>query len=103
MSAPWKSAPSRRYAEGVARTLGGLFAAVLFIATLLYVTFAESGVECEVCVDYRGQSSCQTVSAPDRPQAIQQATAAACAILSSGVTAGMECNSTPPSITRCSE
>ena len=87
----------------MARTLGGLLAAGLFIAALLYTTLAESGVECEVCVDYRGQSSCQTVSAPDRPQAIQQATATACAMLSSGVTAGMQCNSTPPTITRCSE
>ena len=87
----------------MARTLGGLFAAALFIAALLYTTMAESGIECEVCMDYRGQSSCQTVSAPDRPLAIQQATATACAILSSGVTAGMQCNATPPSITRCSE
>ena len=87
----------------MARTLGGLLAAALFIAALLYTTLAESGIECEVCLDYRGQSTCQTVSAPDRPQAIAQATATACALLSSGVTAGMECNSTPPTITRCSE
>ncbi len=85
------------------RTLGGLLAAALFIAAMLYTTLAESGVECEVCLDYRGRSSCQTVSAADRPQAIQQATATACAMLSSGVTAGMECNATPPTITRCSE
>jgi hypothetical protein len=73
------------------------------MAALIYTTLSETGVECEVCVDYRGQSMCKTVTAPDRTQAIQQATATACALLSSGVTAGMECNSAPPSITRCSE
>jgi hypothetical protein len=87
----------------MARKLGGLFAAALFNAALLSTTLAESGAECEVCVDYGGRSSCQTVSAPDSAQAIQQATATACAILSSGVTAGMACNSTPPSSTRCGE
>jgi hypothetical protein len=86
----------------VARIIGGLLA-VFFIAALLYTTLVETAVECEVCVDFGGGSSCQTASAPDRPQAIQQATATACATLSSGVTAGMQCNRTPPSITRCSE
>ena len=87
----------------MARTLGGLVAVALFIAALFYTTLSETGVECEVCMEYHGRSSCKTVTAPDRPQAIQQAAATACAILSSGVTAGMECNSLPATMTRCSE
>jgi hypothetical protein len=94
---------SSGYAVCVGRIIVALFAVVLFGAALYYTTLAESGVQCEVCVDFGGGSNCQTASAPDRPQAIQQATATACANLSSGVTAGMQCNRTPPSITRCRE
>jgi hypothetical protein len=72
-----------------------------FLAALLWNTLAQSGSECEVCLDFRGQSACRTVAAADPDAAVQQAIATACAILSRGVTQGLECQRTPPRSLRC--
>jgi hypothetical protein len=83
------------------RVGAGLLCAALFFAALYYVTLAESSVRCTVCLEFAGGQSCDTVSAPDREQAISQAASTACAKLSSGVTEGMACMRTPPISTRC--
>jgi hypothetical protein len=72
-----------------------------FLAALLWTTLAQSGAECEVCLDYGGESVCRTVAAADREAASQQAIASACAVLSRGVTEGLECQRTPPRSLRC--
>ena len=82
--------------------LGWLLGAA-FLAALVWTTLSQSGVECEVCLDYRGDSVCRTVAASDADAASQQAIANACAILSQGVTQGLECQRTPPHSLRCSE
>lgn len=74
-----------------------------FLAALLWNTLAQSGAECEVCLAYRGETVCRTVVAADRETASQQAIASACAILSRGVTEGLECQRTPPRSLRCDE
>jgi hypothetical protein len=74
-----------------------------FVAALVWTTLAESGVECEVCLDYRGSSLCRSVRASDSEAATQQAIANVCAILSQGVTQGLECARTPPRSLHCSE
>lgn len=84
------------------RIAGGILCAVLFFAALFYVTRSESAVECTVCIRFRGNENCATVSGPDEQQARMQATSTACAPLSSGVTEGMECSRTAPSRVSCS-
>ena len=93
MSAPRR--PARRW---VWVLLGALF-----LAALVWSTFSQAGVECEVCIDYGGGSICRSVAAADRQEAARQAQANACAILSQGVTQGLECDRTPPRSLRCSE
>lgn len=83
------------------RIAGGILSAVLFFAAMFYVTRSETTVECTVCIRFRGAENCATVSGPDEEQARMQATTTACAPLSSGVTQGMECSRTPPSMVRC--
>jgi hypothetical protein len=82
--------------------LGWLLGAV-FLAALVWNTLAQSGAECEVCLDYQGGSVCRTVAAEDADAATQQAISNACGILSQGVTEGLECQRTPPRSLRCSE
>ena len=82
--------------------LGWLLGAA-FLAALVWTTLSQSGAECEVCLDYRGSSVCRTVAAADADAATQQAVSNACAILSQGVTEGLECQRTPPRSLRCSE
>jgi hypothetical protein len=81
----------------------GVLLAAAFATALVWTTLAQSGVECEVCLDYRGESICRSVAAASADEAEQQAIANACAILSSGVTQGLECQRTPPRSLRCSE
>jgi hypothetical protein len=83
------------------RIAGGLLVAALFFAALFYVTRAETSVECTICIRYGGSENCATVSGPDEQQARMQATSTACAPLSAGVTQGLECSRTPPSMARC--
>jgi hypothetical protein len=75
----------------------------VFFAALYFVTLSESSATCTVCHDFGGGSSCDTVSAPDRDQAIAQAVSTACAKLAGGVTQTMECTRTPSRQVSCSE
>jgi hypothetical protein len=92
------SPPQRR-----ARVWLGWLLGAVFLAALVWSTLAQSSAECEVCLDYRGSSVCRTVAAADADAATQQAVSNACAILSQGVTEGLECQRTPPRSLRCSE
>ena len=81
----------------------GLLLAATFAAALVYTTLYESQVECEVCVQFGGRSACRTVAAADRDRAVAMAVTNACAVLSSGVTPGIQCSQTPPRSVRCDE
>jgi hypothetical protein len=72
-----------------------------FVAALIWTTLAHSPVECEVCLDYRGESVCRTVAAGSEDEALAQAISNACGILSRGVTQGIECQRTPPRSHAC--
>jgi hypothetical protein len=80
-----------------------LLLAAAFVAALVYSTLAQSGVACEVCMDYGGDSACRTVAAASEEEATQQAIASACAVLGRGVTRGIECQRTPPRSLSCRE
>jgi hypothetical protein len=83
--------------------VGGLVLAVVFVVAMVLATRREANVECEVCMDFAGRSECSTSSARDRDAALRGAVSGACALLSSGVTQGLECDRTPPRSVRCSE
>jgi hypothetical protein len=84
-----------------ARTWLGWLLGAVFLAALLWSTFAGTGAECEACLDFHGESACRTVAAADADTAAQQAIASVCAVLSGGVTQGLECQRTPPRSLRC--
>jgi hypothetical protein len=85
------------------RLLLGLLLGGVFIAALVYTTIAQTGVECRVCITYRGQSRCDTVVGSDQALAQMQATSTACTYLSSGVTDSISCTSTRPDSLDCTE
>jgi hypothetical protein len=87
----------------VSRGLVGLVLAVAFVATLVVVTMRETRVRCEVCVSFRARTACRNVSAVDREQALLGARSAACAVLSNGVTEGIQCQRTVPVSASCDE
>jgi hypothetical protein len=72
------------------------------VAGLLYwVTLAHAGMECEVCIQYRGRQQCATAAAADEHAATQAATMTACGVLAGGVTDGIACETTEPISRRC--
>jgi hypothetical protein len=72
-----------------------------FVAVLVMALAREANVECEVCIEFGGHRVCRTNLGADRNAAIQGATAAACSMLSDGVTRGIQCSNTPPKSLRC--
>lgn len=70
---------------------------------MVYTTLSESQVECEVCMEFGGRSICRTVAAAERNQALAMAVSNACAIISDGVTAGIQCGQTRPRSVTCND
>ena len=85
------------------RVFVGILIAAGLVTALVLLALNQVQVKCEVCVRYKGRQVCEAAGAAERTQAVMQATAAACAQLSSGVTAGLQCSNTPPVSTECSE
>jgi hypothetical protein len=83
------------------RTVIGWILGLAFVAALVYATLAETGVECEVCVEFNGRSACRTGTASDRTGAVRGAISNACKVLSSGVTQSIACDQTRPQSVVC--
>lgn len=76
--------------------VAGIALAIAVLAALIYTSFGNSRVRCEVCVSYEGHKACRKASAANREQALRSATDNACAQIASGVTATMVCQSSQP-------
>ena len=87
----------------MARLIAGLMLGAAFIAAMFFATQRESAVQCELCMEFGGRTACRTASAADRDAAVRGAITTACAVLSSGVTQGLECDRTRPRSLSCSE
>ena len=76
---------------------------VLFVGAVIWAALSGSSTQCEICVEYKGRSACQTAAAADLMQAESQAQSGACAQVAGGVTETLECAAITPSVRRCSE
>jgi len=85
----------------VIRTFAVLAVVLAAVGGLWALTVAQQGVTCEACMEVGGRSACRTVSAPSREEAERHAISTACAIVTSGVTADLACQRTPPRTLRC--
>lgn len=75
--------------------------AALALALIVYSSFRQSQVSCEVCISYAGTSQCRTASGTTREEAIRTATNNACTYISSGMSDSIRCGNTPPSRVTC--
>ena len=69
---------------------------LLFVGLLVYSSLGLRRHRVEACMSFQGRTACRTVSAATRDQALRTATENACALISSGMTDSMACDSTPP-------
>jgi hypothetical protein len=81
---------SKTVAIGVVFVLG-------ILAFLIYSSMHLAHYRVEVCVDYQGRTECRTASADTREHALRSAQSNACALVASGVTGTMQCESLQPS------
>lgn len=85
------------------RTAIGVALALAFAAALVFTLLRETATTCEVCVDFAGRSACRRSSAAESGEAIRMAQSTACAVLSGGVTQGMQCQRTAPRSVQCDQ
>jgi hypothetical protein len=83
------------------RTAIGILCGTALLGVLVYATLQQAAVSCEACVEFGGRSECRTSSAESQEEAVRGAVTAACALLSSGVTQGMQCDRTLPRSVSC--
>jgi hypothetical protein len=74
---------------------------VLALAYMIYLTTSGTGVSCEVCVEFRGNTECRKATGKDREEAETAAASTACGLLSGGVTDGIACRNTVPKSVTC--
>jgi hypothetical protein len=85
------------------RVIVGSLLGAAFVGAMIYALMQESQIQCEVCLDYGGQRLCRTGSGLDRKRAVESGVTAVCAVLSSGVTGGIECGATRPRSVSCDD
>lgn len=76
-----------------------LIGIVFVIAVIAAIYFSMSNLAAnrvEVCMEFKGLSSCATASGATEEVARRAATTTACATISSGVTDSIACDQTPP-------
>jgi len=74
---------------------------VLFMALVIYRSLYVAGYQCEVCIQFGGNSACRTVEGPTEQEARTGAINNTCAQLASGVTDTMACERTSPLKLNC--
>ena len=79
----------------------GIVFALFFLALIIYETFGQKQVECEICMEFEGRSKCLTVRGETEQQALQTAKDNACSFITSGRAEGFRCSQAPPASVRC--
>ncbi len=83
------------------RIVALLVALVVLGAALILGTRSLVRTECELCVTYRGVTTCRRGSGSSQPEAMQAAQKAACAVMASGMNESIACDNTPPTNVQC--
>lgn len=74
---------------------------LLVVAYLVYGSTTLVQAECEVCVEFRGQTQCRRGSGADESEARRAAQRAACAVMAQGMDASIACANTTPRSVQC--
>lgn len=74
----------------------GIVFVIVVIAAIYYSTANLAAHRVEVCMEFKGLTSCSTAAAATQEVALRNATTTACATISSGVTDSMACDRTEP-------
>ena len=73
------------------------------LGVLIYAMLQQAQIACEVCVTFRGRTTCRTAAGPDREQATRTAIDNACGLLAAGMADSISCSNTRPDSTTCDQ
>jgi hypothetical protein len=85
------------------RALATIAGIALFASLLYWGLRQQARVECDVCLTFRGHTECIVGQGESEALAIQAARTGVCAVLGSGVTDAVACNSMSPNSVVCRE
>jgi len=76
--------------------LFGILFILIILSVLVYSTLGLAKYKVEICVQYNGRTSCRSASGSSREDTYRAAMNNACALIASGVTETMQCESSQP-------
>jgi hypothetical protein len=71
------------------------------VGLLVYQLIGEAGVQCRVCVTFKGQRKCGTAVGPGAAEAKREAQNTACSQMTQGVTESFACPNVEPDEVTC--
>lgn len=77
--------------------LAGILFVLVVLGIMVYYSLGLSNSRVEVCIEFKGRSSCKIARAETQQEAIRRAVDNACGELASGVTETLACGRTEPS------
>ena len=83
------------------RAIALVIAVVVFGLVIVLGSLRTVQAECELCVTYRGITTCRRGSGADEAEARRAAQKAACAVMASGMNESIACDNTPPTNVQC--
>jgi len=81
-----------------------IFVGVGFVALLVFIMYSATGlarVNCDVCLEYHGATSCRPAAGTTQEEAVKTAVDIVCTDLASGRTESIACSHTPPKSISC--
>jgi hypothetical protein len=76
--------------------LVGIVFVLVILAVIVYSTMNLAKYKVEVCMQYKGATSCRAASGSTRENTLRAAVENACATIASGVTDTMQCQRSEP-------
>jgi hypothetical protein len=68
----------------------------LFLAFIIYSMMGVAQVSCQVCITFRGRTSCSSARGANANEAQRTATDVACSSIAAGMADSIACGNTPP-------
>jgi len=74
---------------------------VALLGFIIYSTMGLAKINCELCVEFHGRTSCGSAAGTTREEAVKSAVSVACSDLAAGRTENIACENTRPKTMSC--
>jgi len=74
---------------------------VALLGFIIYSTMGLAKINCEVCIEFHGRTSCGSAAGTKKDEAVRSAVEVACSDVAAGRTENIACESTPPKTMSC--